>query len=460
MGKYFGTDGIRGVANQKLTPELAFKIGQAAGLWLMQQGDLPKEAIVGRDTRRSGPMLGAALAAGFCSTGVNVNSLGIVPTGCVTYIARTGNYGIGAVISASHNPAPDNGIKMIAATGKKVSAEVEAFIEDHLESGLEVRPTGGEVGLLTQDRAAIDGYMNWLVDMVPERLEGMTVAVDGSHGAAFELGVEVFRQLGATPVVVGNTPDGMNINYHCGATHPAAIQALTQEHKANFGVAYDGDADRAIFSDSQGRLINGDRTMAIWCAYWKSQNQLNPPCVVGTVMSNGGFETYMSEMGVELIRVDVGDKYVSAKLNELNGKVGGEQSGHIIFSDFVPTGDGLVTALQFARVLKREGKTAAELYESFDNWPQLLVNLEVERKDGWEDNSRVQSEICSANEKLKSVGRLNVRASGTQPILRVMVEANDEQIRDEVANHLVNVILDELGGKIYSRVDLTHALGD
>ncbi|MBX3114829.1 MAG: phosphoglucosamine mutase [Fimbriimonadaceae bacterium] len=460
MGKYFGTDGVRGVANQKLTPELAFQIGQAAGRWLMKQPDLPKSAVLGRDTRRSGPMLGAALAAGFCSAGVNVNSMGIVPTGCVTYIARTGEYGMGAVISASHNPAPDNGIKMIAATGKKVSAEVEAFIEEHLELGLDSRPVGGEVGALTQDRSAVEEYLNWLVEMVPERLEGMTVAIDGSQGAAFELGVTVFERLGAKVITTGCTPDGMNINFECGATHPATIQALAQESQATFGVAYDGDADRAVFSDDQGRLINGDRTMAIWCAYWKSQGQLNPPYVVGTVMSNGGFEEYMRHSGIELVRVDVGDKYVSAKLTELSGKVGGEQSGHIIFSDHVPTGDGLVTALQFARVLKREGKTAAELYESFDNWPQVLVNLEVDRKDGWEANERLKAEIGDANSRLSSHGRLNVRASGTQPILRVMVEASDAGLRDEVADRLVSEFLDELGGKVYSRVDLTHALGD
>jgi len=459
MGKYFGTDGIRGVANQKLTPELAFQIGQAAGRWLMQQPELPKSAIVGRDTRRSGPMLGAALAAGLCSTGVNVNSLGVVPTGCVTYIARTGEYGIGAVISASHNPAPDNGIKMIASTGKKVTAEVEAFIEDHLESSLDSRPIGGEVGFLSQEKAEIDGYMDWLVAMVPERLEGMTVAIDGSQGAAFELGVQVYERLGAKVVTIGCNPDGMNINDHCGATHPATIQTLTQESNATFGVAYDGDADRAVFSDSEGRLINGDRTMAIWCAYWKSQGHLNPACVVGTVMSNGGFAEYMNQSGIELIRVDVGDKYVSAKLAELGGKVGGEQSGHIIFSDLVPTGDGLVTALQFARVLKRKGKTAAELYESFENWPQLLVNLEVERKEGWESNERLKTEIAKATQRLTS-GRLNVRASGTQPILRVMVEASDATLRDEIADRLVSEFLDELGGKVYSRVDLTHALGD
>ena len=460
MGKYFGTDGIRGVANQKLTPEMAFQIGQAGGLWLMGQPDLPKVVAVGRDTRRSGPMLGAALAAGFCSAGVDVNAMSFLPTGAVSYITRTGDFGMGAVISASHNPAPDNGIKLIAHTGTKVPAEVEDFIEAHMGSELAERPVGGAVGRLLQDRGAVDGYMDWLVSLVPERLDGLKIAVDGSNGAAFELGLEIFERLGAEVESVGCEPDGMNINFECGATHPQTIQDLSTRIGADLGVAFDGDADRAVFSDSQGRLINGDRTMAIWCAHWQAQGELKPAAVVGTVMSNGGFEAYMKSQGVELHRVDVGDKYVAAKLREMGGKVGGEQSGHIIFSDYVPTGDGLVTALMLSRVLKREGKTAAELYERFDNWPQVLVNLEVERKDGWESNMTIREVITGGIVELADRGRINVRASGTQPILRVMVEADDVLLRDGVADRVVETVLHELGGKIYSRVDLTYALGD
>lgn len=460
MGKYFGTDGIRGIANLKLTPEMAFQIGQAAGLWLTQNPELPQRVVVGRDTRRSGPMLGAALASGFCSAGIEVNAIGFMPTGGVSYLARTGDYGMGVVISASHNPAPDNGIKLLAHSGTKVAAEVEEFIESQMGSELKDRPVGGNVGRLIHERDGVEGYLKWLVGLVPERLDGMKIAVDGSQGAAFELGVEVFRRLGADVEARGCEPDGMNINSGCGATHPQFIQDFAQEIGADLGVAYDGDADRAVFSDSQGRLINGDRTMAMWCAHWQAHGQLNPAAVVGTVMSNGGFEAYMKSQNVELHRVDVGDKYVAAKLRELGGKVGGEQSGHIIFSDHVPTGDGLVTALMLAQVLKREGKSAGELYESFDNWPQVLVNLEVERKDGWESNSVISGIVDSGSTELGERGRVNLRASGTQPILRVMVEADDADLRDKVANRIVTVVLEELGGKIYSRVDLTHALGD
>lgn len=460
MGKLFGTDGVRGVANDKLTPEMAFQMGQAAGVWLMDQPELPKAVVMGRDTRRSGPMLGSAMVAGFCSAGVDVDALGVLPTGAVSYLARTGDYGMGVVISASHNPAPDNGIKLLAATGTKVKPEVEEFIETHMTAGLRSRPVGDKVGRLSQDKAAVEGYLKWLVSLVPEGLDGLRVAVDGAHGAGFELGGEVFSRLGAHIEFEGRGPTGMNINLGCGATHPQFIQDLTRELGFDLGVAYDGDADRAVFADSQGRLINGDRTMAIWCAHMQSRGELNPASVVGTVMSNGGFEAYMAAHGVELHRVDVGDKYVAAQLREIGGMVGGEQSGHIIFSDHVVTGDGLVTALMLAQVLKREGKTAAELYESFDNWPQVLVNLEVAQKDGWEANEAIGRVREWADSELGNRGRLNLRASGTQPILRVMVEADDAALRDSVADRVVEVVLAELGGGIYSRVDLTHALGD
>lgn len=456
----FGTDGVRGVANEKLTPELAFQIGQAAGIWLSAQSDLPTRVVIGRDTRRSGPMLGAAAAAGFCSAGVDAQILGIVPTGCISHAARFGGFGLGVVISASHNPAPDNGIKILAHTGKKASPEVESFIESNLGASVKGRPTGGEVGNLIQDRAPIEAYLQWLIAQVPQGLAGMKIAVDGSNGAAYELGVDMFRRLGAEIVATGTSPDGMNINAGCGATHPQTIQELTKESGAVFGVAFDGDADRAVFADSQGRLINGDRTMGIWCVHQKATDGLNPPVVVGTVMSNGGFEAYLRDHGIRLERAEVGDKYVSAKLDELGGKVGGEQSGHIVFRELAPTGDGLLTALEFAKVLQESGQTAAEAFEGFENWPQLLVNLLVDRKEGWNSNPNVQRAISDAEEQLTGHGRLNVRASGTQPILRVMVESETIALRDDVSNDLVAAILSELGGSIYSRVDLTHALGD
>ena len=457
--KYFGTDGVRGVANKKLTPELAFKIGRAAGMYMVNNGLTPR-VVIGRDTRRSGPMLGAACAAGFCSVGVDVDDVDIAPTGCVSWLCRNNGYGLAVVISASHNPAPDNGIKLIASSGAKVADAVEEWIEENLETTLEEPPIGGGVGVVTHTRDGIEAYMKWLETLVPERLEGMKVAVDGAHGAAYELGPQIFRRLGADVVETGIQPNGLNINEEGGATKPETVEELTRRLDCIVGIAFDGDADRAVFSDSEGRLINGDRTMAMWCAHWQKLGELTPPVVVGTVMSNGGFETYMKSCGITLERANVGDKYVSMKLKELGGKIGGEQSGHIIFPKNGPTGDGLVTALELLRVLKRENRKASESFDDFANWPQLLVNVELGSKDGWDTDPQIAEAMKMAEAKLQGRGRVNVRASGTQPIVRVMVEADDEALRDECSTQIVDAMINARNGRIYSRVDLTHALGD
>ncbi len=457
--KHFGTDGVRGTANDKLTPEFAFSLGQAAGRWLVSSGQSPR-AVLGRDTRRSGPMLGAALASGLCSVGVDVAAMGVVPTGCVSFVARTGEHGLGAVISASHNPAPDNGIKLMGHDGCKLPDSTEEEIEALLEVPLSSRVVGGDVGMLVSDRGEVSRYMQFLESLVPERLDGLSIAVDGSHGAAYELGPEVFRALGASVTCIGVAPDGMNINAGCGATKPEAIQEFTVSSGANFGVAFDGDADRAVFSDDKGRLINGDRTMAIWCAHWSKEGELDPAIVVGTVMSNGGFEKYMLSQGIKLERTPVGDKHVAAKLRETGAKVGGEQSGHIIFPEHGPTGDGLITALEVLRVLKREGRPAREFYGDYESWPQLLVNVQVSDQKGWDSVPAVSDALKNAELELQGKGRVNVRASGTQPMIRVMVEADDVTLRDKSADEIVGALQRELSGKIYSRVDLTYALGD
>jgi phosphoglucosamine mutase len=270
----------------------------------------------------------------------------------------------------------------------------------------------------------------------------------------------VFKSLGANVVTTGTNPDGLNINAEGGATKPATIQKLTQEAGADIGVAFDGDADRAVFSDDQGRLINGDRTMAIWCAHWRHLGLLDPSLVVGTVMTNGGFEEYMVREGITVDRTDVGDKYVSAMLRAKGGKIGGEQSGHIIFPDLLPTGDGLVTALQVCRVLKRENRRASDFFGDYESWPQLLVNVKVAAKQGWDKGEVVSAVLAEAETALNGRGRLNVRPSGTQPMIRVMVEADNYELRDRVAEAIVSTMVRELGGEIYSKVDLTHALGD
>jgi phosphoglucosamine mutase len=457
--KLFGTDGIRGVANQVLTPELAFKIGQAAGRWMIEASVAPRVAM-GRDTRLSGTMLGASLASGFNSAGVSVTAMGVVPTGGVSFITRARGYGLGAVISASHNPAPDNGIKLIAASGSKISDEAESWIEEQIGNEVWMRPTGGAVGSIENHRLDVESYEEWLVKLCPEGLQGMKIAMDCSHGSAYQIAPEVFRRLGAEVHEIGAKPNGMNINDEVGATSPKTVQGYTQEIKAHIGIAFDGDADRAVFSDDQGRLINGDRMMAIWCAHWKKEGRLVPSVCVGTVMSNMGFERYMLENGIALQRTKVGDKYVSQMLASLTGKIGGEQSGHIIIPENGPTGDGLATAIELLRVLKREDRPASSFFNDFANWPQLLINVQVKYKDGWEEDPVIISAIQDAEMALEGRGRVNVRASGTQPMIRVMVEADDQELRDTWAGHVVAALTTELGGDIYSKTDLTYDLGD
>lgn len=457
--RIFGTDGVRGVANQKLTPELAFALGQAAGRYLVREG-MVRRAVIGRDTRRSGPMLGAALASGLCSAGVDVVTLGIAPTPTVAYAARTGDYGLGGIVSASHNPAPDNGIKFIGHDGRKLSDTVERRIEDLVEQPTFDRPLGAALGTLGPKPEEIDGYLDYLETLVPERLEGLHVAVDAAHGAAYELGPRILERLGARVSSMGVQPDGLNINAEGGATKPSSIQEFTLQSGAEVGVAFDGDADRAVFCDERGALVNGDRTLGIWAAHYQAKGQLEPPIVVGTVMSNGGFEAYLASKGIQLERAPVGDKYVAERIEATGARLGGEQSGHLIFPHRGPTGDGLITMLEFLRVLRNEGRRASDFSADYANWPQLLVNVSTDRTQGWNEGPAVAAALSEAEAALQGRGRVNVRPSGTQPMIRVMVEADDEALRDHWADRLVGAMLQELGGSVYSRVDLTHALGD
>lgn len=454
--KLFGTDGVRGVANRDLTPELVFSLGAAAGHQTRTKGWVPNVAI-GQDTRRSGEMLASALAAGFCSVGVSVTRLGVVPTGMVSKVAQKPEVGMGAVVSASHNPAPDNGVKLIAHDGRKLSDEDESAIEILMGQPVEERPIAGDVGVVEYGHQRYtEDYLQQLEALVPERLDGMRIAVDGANGAAFELGPEILRRLGADLITTAVEPDGMNINQGCGATHPETIERLTVEAEAEVGIAFDGDADRAVFSDGEGRLINGDRTMAIWCAHWK----VVPPVVVGTVMSNSGFERYMGECGIHLERAAVGDKHVARRMTETGAKIGGEQSGHLIFSERGVTGDGLITALEFLRVIRREGRTATSFMSDFESMPQLLVNLKLPTKDAALDSEAIQQALEASKRLIEGKGRLNLRPSGTQPMVRLMVEAETAALRDEAAQNIVQAFQRELQATIYSQVDLTYALGD
>jgi phosphoglucosamine mutase len=453
---YFGTDGVRGIANQKLTPELAFKLGQAAGKWMVAKTGTRK-AVLGGDTRASQTLLAAAVSAGLCSAGVSVFDLGVAPTPTVSFVARTGEFGLGVIVSASHNPAPDNGIKFVGHNGGKLSDEREEEIEALMDHPFD-RPVGGEVGRIEHTRKGVEGYLAFLESIVPERLEGWKIAVDAANGAAFQLGPEILRRLGAEVSLTGVEPNGVNINAEGGATKPETICNLTVESGAQIGVAFDGDADRAVFCDEKGRLINGDRTIGIWALHQRAAGHLNPPLAIGTVMSNGGFVRFLEEKQVELVRAPVGDKYVAQKIDETGALIGGEQSGHIIFPRRGPTGDGLVTMLELFRVLKQDGSPASHHYDAFDPWPQLLINVGVDGTDGWRD--KLETELQVAEDRLAGTGRLVVRPSGTQPMIRVMVEASDQKLRDEVAEELVAAMVGKLHGTVHGRVDLTYALGD
>jgi len=455
--QYFGTDGVRGVANSVLTPELAFQLGLGAARWLATSG-LPMRAVIGRDTRRSGPMLGAAVAAGLASGGVSVTTLGYAPTPAVSYLARTQGYGLGVVVSASHNPAPDNGIKFFGHDGRKLPDDAEIAIEAGM-TGDAPRPVGGEIGWIGADDSGLDAYLSFLESQVPERLDGLKVVSDAANGAGYHLAPLVLERLGAEVVAIGVEPgDGTRINADGGATKPQVVQAATVQHGAEFGVALDGDADRAVFSDSAGRLINGDRTMAMWARQAQIDGELLPAVVVGTVMSNMGFEQYLRDNGIALDRAKVGDKYVAQRIGETGAKIGGEQSGHVIFPHLAPTGDGLQTMLQTLRVLKRSGRPSREIFDDFANWPQLLINIAVGKKDGWEE--LLADDLASAEARLSGRGRVNVRPSGTQPMIRVMVEADDVALRDEIADSLAGRLTSGLGGHVEGRVDLTFELGD
>jgi phosphoglucosamine mutase len=455
----FGTDGVRGVANVGLTPETALAVGRAVGGWLAGQG-LPMRAVVGEDTRRSSPMLSSALAAGLASVGADCELLGVVPTGAVGWAVRHGGYGTGLVVSASHNPAADNGIKLFDPDGAKASRAFESFVERGVAEGGGPRPAGAAVGQVRPGVGQMEAYSDWLCGLVPEGLAGMRIALDTANGAAWSVAPQVLRRLGADLVVAAAEPDGTNINAGCGATSPERLQRLTAESGADLGVAFDGDADRAVFCDSSGRLVNGDRTMAIWAEHWAGTDRFEPKVIVGTVMTNGGFEAEMRAIGVAVERVDVGDKHVSARLKELGGKIGGEQSGHIVFPEHAPTGDGLVTALELLRVVRRSGRPLAELFACYEAWPQVLVNIEVPDAATVAASPGVEEARSSACALVAGRGRVNVRPSGTQPMLRVMVEADDRTARDEAAAILVKAVRDGHGGRVVAEVDLTHALGD
>lgn len=451
MGKHFGTDGVRGVANGELSPELVFRLGRAGGYVLTwnKQGKRPKIAI-GRDTRISGEMLEAALVAGLLSIGADVVRLGIISTPGVAYLTKEIGADAGGMISASHNPVEDNGIKFFGGDGFKLSDEMEAEIEALLEADEDriPRPIGGDVGRVQDHLEGGQAYISYLKSTVKNRFEAFKVVVDCANGAASMLAPQLFRDLGADTVVMAHQPDGLNINSDCGSTHPEAVQQAVLEHRAHLGLSFDGDADRLIAVDEKGTIIDGDHILFILAGFMKKHHRLNNNTVVSTVMSNLGFYKALEQYGVEAKQTKVGDRYVLEEMVQGGYNLGGEQSGHIVMLDYNTTGDGMLCAIHLMDVMKSESAPLSGLAECMTKYPQLLVNVQVEDKSKLAGNQKIEAAIRSVEQKMGGSGRVLVRPSGTESLVRVMAEGPNEQELSSFVDSIVDVIKEELTFKL------------
>ncbi len=445
MTRYFGTDGIRGIANQELTPELVFRLGLAAGTLLKLQGKI-RYMVIGMDSRRSGPMLGAALAAGLCSAGINVYEAGMMPTPAISFLARTMEDCGGAVISASHNPARDNGIKFFSHEGCKLDDAMEAAIEDLMDQPMASyrRPVGEEVGWIKALPEGGDRYARYLHEKAPCDLKGMVIVLDCANGAASELGPRVLREAGAQVISLHDMPDGCNINDQCGSTHLESLQQTVLHYQADLGLAFDGDADRLLAVDSRGQVVDGDQILVILGLYMHEIGKLDDQVVV-TVMSNLGLRKAFQAAGVRVHETRVGDRYVFEKMVETKSWLGGEQSGHIILTRHGTTGDGILTALHLLYVIQQTGKTLEALASQMVRYPQVLINVPVRSKEGWQDNARIREGCEAVEAALAGYGRLLLRPSGTEPLLRVMVEGPELPELEILACQLAELIRQELG---------------
>jgi phosphoglucosamine mutase len=439
--KYFGTDGIRGRANGAITAELALKVGMAAGL-VFQRGDYRHRVIIGKDTRLSGYMIENALVAGFTAVGMDVLQTGPLPTPAVAMLTRSMRCDLGVMISASHNPYDDNGIKFFGPDGFKLSDEIEGEIEKLVDADLTKRFAKPEaLGRAKRIDGAHDRYVEFAKRTLPRNLsfEGMRVVVDCANGAAYRVAPEALWELGAEVFPIGVDPDGFNINRDCGSTAPEALLAKVREMRADIGIALDGDADRVAIADEKGHIVDGDQIMALIAESFKEDGKLAKPAIVGTVMSNLGLERHLIANGLELIRTRVGDRYVLEAMRDDGYNVGGEQSGHIILSDYTTTGDGFVAALQVLAVVKKSGKPVSEACHRFEPLPQILKNVRYKSGKPLED-VKVKTAIASAEKKLNGQGRLVIRPSGTEPVIRVMGEGDDRNLVEAAVDHVVEAL--------------------
>jgi len=440
--KYFGTDGIRGRVNtSKLTPEVAMRAGMAAGR-IFTRGEHRHRVVIGKDTRLSGYMIESALVAGFTAVGMDVFQFGPLPTPAVAFLTRSLRADFGVMITASHNLFEDNGIKFFGPDGQKLSDAIEMEIEKLMASGLETGlAPAAHIGRAKRIDDSQARYIEFAKRTFPRnlRLEGLRIVIDCANGAAYKVAPAVLWELGADIVTIGVTPDGTNINQDCGSTEPQALSNKVRETRADFGIALDGDADRVVMCDEKGNIIDGDQILALIAKSWSKSKLLKGDGVVGTVMSNAGLEHYLQSLNLKLARSAVGDRYVLEEMQKGGFNLGGEQSGHIILSDVSTTGDGLVAALQVLAVLAREGKPASEVAHLFNPLPQILENVRF-KKGAPLENSKVKSCIEAGNARLGSHGRILVRKSGTEPLVRVMAEGEDETLVRAVVRDIANAI--------------------
>lgn len=449
MARLFGTDGVRGEANVTLLPEMAYRLGRAATIYFGKESDEQPLIIIGRDTRISGEMFESALTAGICSAGGRAMLAGIIPTPAIAYLARKHKAKAGIVISASHNPFHDNGIKFFGGDGYKlpdaVEDELEAIVHQLETDDNYPRPTAEHIGHIEYRTDLHNQYMEFVLSTCKERFDGVKVVLDCANGAAYEAMPKILRRLGANVKVIHALPNGTNINDGCGSTHLESLQKAVLENGADFGIAHDGDADRCLCVDEKGQVIDGDHILVMCAMDMMKEGKLPYNTVVTTVMANIGFHQAIKKAGGRAEITKVGDRYVLENMLKNGYKIGGEQSGHIIFTDFSTTGDGLITALQVLSSLKRSGRKASDLTALMTTYPQLLVNVKVATKEGWETNEAIKEAIAEGDKELGENGRILVRPSGTEPLIRVMAEGPDQAQLDRICHAIADVVKKEQG---------------
>lgn len=445
MSRLFGTDGVRGLANMELTPMLAFELGKAAAIYFGREITRPK-IIIGRDTRLSGTMLESALAAGICSAGGDAHLLGVMPTPGVSFLTSVMKANVGVVISASHNPFEDNGIKFFSNTGHKLPDAVEDEIANlikEIDPEYEI-PTGSSVGKVVVEEGKDTLYIKHIINAVNVKFNGLKVVIDSSNGANSKIGPAILRSLGAEVISIFDKPNGININNGCGSTHLETLQKRVLEEKANIGIANDGDADRCLIVDENGEVLDGDQIMLICALELMKENKLKDNMLVTTVMSNIGLHKAIHKHGGKTIKTAVGDRYVLQEMLKDGYQLGGEQSGHIIFSEYATTGDGILTAVMLLTALIKNNKTVSEMGAMMVKYPQILVNVRVSNKNGWMENKAISSVIKKYEDILGEDGQILVRASGTEQLIRIMAEGPDQVQLELIANSIAKVVIKEL----------------